>query len=325
MRPVLNAHQLTMDITSLRIIYAGTPDFAVPALEALVKNGHQVVAVYTQPDRRAGRGRKLVFSPVKAKAVELSIPVMQPLSLKDADVQQSMQALDADVMVVAAYGLILPKAVLTAPKYGCLNIHASLLPRWRGAAPIQRAIEAGDKQSGVTIMQMDIGLDTGDMLHIESCPIEQNTTGQQLHDTLATLGSDALIKTLATLLAGSLKPVKQDDSLATYAGKLDKSEALINWQDSAVNIHRRICAFNAWPVAQTVFTGETLRVWESALLDIEKSSHAAGEIIDTTDGLDVATGDGVVRLLRVQAPGKKPVAIRDFLNSREVSNGMQLE
>lgn len=314
-----------MDTSPLRIIYAGTPDFAVPALEALVMDGHQVVAVYTQPDRRAGRGRKMVFSPVKAKAVELSIPVMQPASLKDVQVQKNLKAMDADVMIVAAYGLILPEAVLNTPRHGCLNIHASLLPRWRGAAPIQRAIEAGDNQSGVTIMQMDVGLDTGDMLHIERCPIEQNTTGQQLHDTLAMMGSKALIKTLSVMVSGNLKPVKQDSSLATYASKLDKGEAIINWQDSAIEIHRRICAFNAWPVAQTALSGDTLRIWESVLLNAEDSGSCAGEIVGTTDGLDVAAGQGVIRLLRVQAPGKKPVAISDFLNSRNISSGMQLE
>ncbi len=309
----------------MRIIYAGTPDFAVSALEALVKDGHQVVAVYTQPDRRAGRGRKVAFSPVKAKAVELSIPVLQPVSLKDVEAQKNLSALDADVMVVAAYGLMLPEAVLNIPRYGCLNIHASLLPRWRGAAPIQRAIEAGDRESGVTIMQMDVGLDTGDMLHVARCAIDENTTGQQLHDTLAALGSEALLSTLSDLLEGSLKPVKQDAAMANYASKLDKSEALINWQDMAITIHRRICAFNAWPVAQTVFNGDTLRVWESALLTVDGNSAAAGQVVGTADGLDVATGKGVIRLLRVQAPGKKPVAISDFLNSRDISSGMQLE
>ncbi len=315
-----------MDKSSLRIIYAGTPDFAVPALEALVNQGHEVVAVYTQPDRPAGRGRKLTFSPVKSKAMELSLPVSQPLSLKDPEALQSLQSLGADLMVVAAYGLILPKPVLDAPAFGCLNIHASLLPRWRGAAPIQRAIAAGDSETGVTIMQMDVGLDTGDMLHVKKCPIDSNTTGQQLHDTLSAIGSEALLETLDMLSANNLQPVAQDNSLATYAEKLKKSEAVINWQDSAINIHRLICAFNAWPVAQTVLSGDTLRVWESIVVQDSSAANkaAAGEIVSLSEGLDVATGDGIIRLTRVQAPGKKPLAISDFLNSRELSVGTQI-
>lgn len=313
-----------MDTKPLRIVFAGTPDFAVPALAALVGHGHQVVAVYTQPDRPAGRGRKLAFSPVKQKAIELSVPVMQPETLKSSEAQQTLQALQADLMVVAAYGLILPQAVLDIPVSGCINIHASLLPRWRGAAPIQRAIAAGDEQSGVTIMQMNAGLDTGDMLHIKRCLIGQNTTGQQLHDQLATLGSSALLETLAMLSANQLKPEPQDNSLATYAEKLSKSEALVDWQQSAIDIHRKICAFNAWPVAQTVLQGDTLRVWESVVADSAAGSAVCGEIVALNDGIDVATGDGVLRLLRVQAPGKKPLAVADFLNSRELAVGMQL-
>ena len=313
-----------MDNKPLRIIYAGTPDFAVPALDKVIELGHQLVAVYTQPDRRAGRGRKVAFSPVKARALEGEIPVLQPESLKTMAAQQELIALRADVMIVAAYGLILPAAILQAPRYGCLNIHASLLPRWRGAAPIQRAIAAGDTKSGVTIMQMDIGLDTGDMLLCRECPIDENTTGQQLHDTLANLGALALADTLPLMIADQLAPVKQDDNQVTYADKLDKQEAIIDWHDKAINIHRRICAFNAWPVAQTVLQGDTLRVWESTLMGAVDHSLAPGCIVNLSDGLDIATGEGVVRLQRVQAPGKKPVAIKDFLNSRDLPIGLKL-
>lgn len=258
--------------------------------------------------------------------MELSLLVAQPHSLKDPDALRGVQSLEADLMVVAAYGLILPKPVLDAPTFGCMNIHASLLPRWRGAAPIQRAIAAGDSETGVTIMQMDVGLDTGDMLHAKKCPIDPNTTGQQLHDTLSAIGSEALLETLDMLSTNTLQPVAQDNSLATYADKLKKSEAVINWQDSARNIHRLICAFNAWPVAQTVLNGDTLRVWESIVVNGSSAANkaAAGEIVSLSEGLDVATVDGVIRLTRVQAPGKKPLAIADFLNSRELSVGMQL-
>ncbi len=315
--------------SSLRVVYAGTPEFSVPALQALCDSEHDVVAVYTQPDRRAGRGRKLAESPVKVAARAQGLPVEQPPSFKEAATLATLQTYRADVMVVAAYGLILPVDVLSAPVHGCLNIHASLLPRWRGAAPIQRAIEAGDSKTGITIMQMDKGLDTGDMLHKAECDIHPETIAASLHDTLARLGADALMKTLATLQQGKLTPVAQDDSLATYARKLEKSEALINWNDSAESIHRRVCAFNPWPVAQTMVEGETLRIWESvlpveaqAILDTE--SFVPGTVVRTDSAVDVMTGDGVLRLLKVQPPGKKPMLISDYLNSRQPQIGSRL-
>ncbi|MEM7255998.1 MAG: methionyl-tRNA formyltransferase [Pseudomonadota bacterium] len=309
---------------SLRIIYAGTPDFAVPALRALCDSQHQVVAVYTQPDRRAGRGRKLAASPVKTTALAHDIPVQQPQSLKDAGALEMLRSYQADVMVVAAYGLILPAGALHAPTHGCLNIHASLLPRWRGAAPIQRAIEAGDDSSGVTIMQMDVGLDTGDMLHKVSCPIDQHTTAAALHDTLAEVGATALMDTLQVLVAGQLQPQPQDESQVTYAHKLEKKEAIIDWHDTTQAIHRRICAFNPWPVAQTTVAGETLRIWQSIALESSAGQVAAGSVVATDDGLDVATADGVLRLLQVQPPGKKPMAAADYLRSRDLAVGTQL-
>lgn len=310
---------------TLRIIYAGTPEFAVPALCALCDSGHEVVAVYTQPDRRAGRGRKLSPSPVKAVAQERDIPVEQPLTLRDSAVQDVVRSYLADVMVVAAYGLILPAQVLQTPTHGCVNIHASLLPRWRGAAPIQRAIEAGDTHTGVTIMQMDRGLDTGDMLRVVACPIDKNTTAADLHDTLATLGANALMETLPLLAAGQVEPVSQDDSLATYAEKLDKKEARMDWRDSAEVLHRRVCAFNPWPVAQTTLGEEVLRIWKSEPLEDCARHGPMGSVVSIRDGgLEVQTGAGCLRLLKVQPPGRKPMAVADFLNSRQIDIGTQL-
>ncbi len=310
----------------MRVIYAGTPDFAVPSLEALVEAGHQVVAVYTQPDRRSGRGRKLAPGPVKAKALELGLPVEQPLSFREQRVLQKLSEYQCDVMVVAAYGLLLPEEVLNTPRLGCINIHASLLPRWRGAAPVQRAIAAGDRESGITIMQMDAGLDTGAMLLTHRCEIGENTTGAQLHDQLSAMGADAILRVLSDIENAQSNAVTQDEKLVTYAAKLAKDEANIDWTESAVDIHRKICAFNAWPVAQTTLAGETLRLWESRLVNVEgdvaKREPGQLDIIDQM--LVVATGSGLLRLLTVQAPGKKPVAVADFLNSRELIAGTLL-
>lgn len=310
-----------MNCQQLRVIYAGTPDFAVPALQALLNSEHKVVAVYTQPDRPAGRGRKLRASPVKQFAIEHNLAVLQPESLRNEEVQGRLQSLNADVMVVAAYGLILPVKVLQMPKLGCINIHASLLPRWRGAAPIHRAIEAGDEQSGVTIMQMAKGLDTGDMLLKLSAPIGIDTTTSELHDQLATLGSEGLLEVLTGICAGNVQPKTQDESLVTYADKISKQEAKINWQDSAVVIHRKVCAFNPFPVAFTSLDDKVLRVWRSELCEHPVPATAApGDVLFAQDNeIRVATGDGCIRLLQLQLPGKKPLAVNEFLNSREIS------
>lgn len=313
-----------MNNQSFRIVYAGTPDFAAPALRALVDAGYDVVAVYTQPDRRAGRGRKLVHGPVKQVALELGLQVMQPVSLKDEAAIAELADLRADLMVVAAYGLILPQVVLDLPTHGCINIHASLLPRWRGAAPIQRAIEAGDARSGVTIMQMAAGLDTGNMLLKTAVDISANMTAAELHDLLAEAGADALLKTLAQLHSGTLSPEVQNEQDATYAHKLEKSEAVLDWSRSAVELHRKICAFNAWPVAQTVNAGDVLRVWQSELSDDNAQLSAPGTIVGLEHGIDVCASDGVVRLLRVQAPGKKPVAAREYINSHQLVIGQHI-
>jgi methionyl-tRNA formyltransferase len=308
----------------MRVVYAGTPEFAVPALQALLAAGHEVVAVYCQPDRPAGRGRKLTFGPVKQVAVAAGIPVEQPLSLKPPEAQQTLRDYAPDAMIVAAYGLILPQAVLDIPRYGCFNIHGSLLPRWRGAAPIQRAIQAGDTETGVTIMQMAAGLDTGDMLHKVICPITPQDGGQSIHDKLATQGATALLHTLALLEAGKLQPDVQDDALANYAHKLTKAEAQIDWTQSAAVIDRTIRAFDAYPVAFTLYEGQPLRLFASSVTEDSVPSAPPGTVIaESKSGIDIATGDGVVRILSLQLPGGKRLTAEQFLNGRSLL-GVQL-
>ncbi|MEJ2621258.1 MAG: methionyl-tRNA formyltransferase [Candidatus Thiodiazotropha sp.] len=299
----------------LNIIFAGTPDFAATALQALLTSEHRVVAVYTQPDRPAGRGRKVQYSPVKQLAVERNLAVFQPKSLKQPEAQQILQQHNADLMVVVAYGLLLPQAVLDIPRLGCINIHASLLPRWRGAAPIQRAILAGDDESGVTIMQMEAGLDTGPMLSIRNTPIAPTETGGSLHDRLAELGSEALIEVLTGLRDGTLEAIPQDDSLANYASKLDKQEARIDWSQSAQQIDRQIRAFNPWPVAHCLYGDKVMRVWSGEVVLSETAANP-GEVVATGKcGFDVATGDGLLRITQLQMPGKRAMSAGEFLNA----------
>jgi len=308
----------------LKIIFAGTPEFSVKALDALLHTEHDVIAVYTQPDRPFGRGRKLRPSPVKQMALDNEIQVIQPATLKDTEVQQQLHALEADVMVVVAYGLILPQQVLEAPHFGCLNIHASLLPRWRGAAPIQRAILAGDKTSGVTIMQMNAGLDTGDMLLKHECHIHPEDTTASLHDRLAEMGGRAIVEVIEQLEQGELKPVRQIDEQASYASKLDKAEARIDWSKSAQELDRQVRAFNPWPVAQTNWGDKVLRIWMSSVSD-EGSDAEPGRVIGASkQGIDVTCGGGVLRLQQVQLPGGKPMPAHAFINAHDI-DGQLLE
>lgn len=301
---------------SLRIIFAGTPDFAAHHLDALLSSTHQVVGVFTQPDRPAGRGKKLMPSPVKLLAQEHNIPVFQPASLRPAENQQLVADLHADVMVVVAYGLILPKAVLDLPRLGCINVHGSLLPRWRGAAPIQRSLWAGDGETGVTIMQMDVGLDTGDMLYKLACPVTPEDTSATLYDKLAQLGPQGLLDTLRQLATGTAQPEVQDETQVTYAEKLSKEEARLNWQLSASQLERCIRAFNPWPVSYFIIDEQPIKVWKASVLE-STSATAPGTIIDANkQGIQIATADGVLNIEELQPAGKKAMKAHELLNSR---------
>lgn len=299
---------------ALRIVFAGTPEFAAAHLKALLGTDHQIVAVYTQPDRPAGRGQKLMPSPVKQLAVENAIPVLQPPSLKDAAAQAELAALQPDLLVVVAYGLILPQAVLDIPRFGCINSHASLLPRWRGAAPIQRAVQAGDAESGVTVMRMEAGLDTGPMLLKVTTPVTAEDTGGTLHDRLAELGPPAVLQAVAGLADGSLAGEVQDDTLATYAHKLNKDEARIDWSHPADELERLIRAFNPWPICHSTLNEEALKILAASLAE---GQGTPGTILGASkDGLIVACGQGALRLTRLQLPGGKPLNFTDLFNSR---------
>ena len=301
----------------LRLVFAGTPDFAVPGLEAVLACGHELLAVYTQPDRPAGRGRQLAASPVKQRAVAAGIEVRQPETLRDADAQAQLAALAPDLMIVIAYGLILPKKVLAIPRHGCWNIHASLLPRWRGAAPIQRALLAGDTQTGVCLMRMEAGLDTGPVLLQSATAIADTDTGQSLHDRLAVLGAQLLADGLAQLAAGTLPaPQPQPDDGVTYAHKLEKSESLLDWSQPAAELDRRIRAFEPWPGTQGDLAGERLRVWQARALSQAHSATPGTLLRAGRDGIDVACGDGVLRILGVQRAGGRRIDVADYLNGR---------
>lgn len=303
-----------MNSSDLRIVFAGTPEFAAAHLQALLQAGLNIVAVYSQPDRPAGRGQKLAMSAVKQLAQQHELPVYQPVSLRAPEAQAELAALQPDLLVVVAYGLILPQAVLDIPRLGCINSHASLLPRWRGAAPIQRAIEAGDSESGVTVMRMEAGLDTGPMLLKVDTPISAEDTGGTLHDRLAELGPPAVLQAIDGLAAGTLDGELQDDELATYAHKLGKADARIDWARPAAELDRLIRAFNPWPLAHARWQDQPLKIWAA---QPEAGSGQPGEILDCSKlGLLVACGDGALRLTRLQLPGGKPLAFADLYNAR---------
>lgn len=303
----------------MRIIFAGTPDFAAASLQAVLdyceSREHEVVAVYTQPDRKAGRGKKVMMSPVKTLALEHQIPVEQPLNFKEQSDRNNLAKYQADLMVVVAYGLLLPQTVLDTPKLGCINVHGSLLPRWRGAAPIQRAIEAGDEKTGITIMQMEAGLDTGPMLLTAETPITDDDTGSSLHDKLAAQGAQLLLEALDKINERALEPEVQNDALATYAHKLSKEDAQINWSDSAENIERKIRALNSWPVCTAEIEEHKVRIWEAEVVD-NISDEAVGSILRADKfGILVVCGEQFLLIKNLQMAGTKAMPVADFLNA----------
>lgn len=298
----------------MRIIFAGTPDFAATHLQALISQ-HEIIAVYTQPDRPAGRGKKLTASPVKALAAQNNLDIYQPQSLKDAEQQAILTSLQADIMVVVAYGLILPQVILDAPRLGCINVHGSILPRWRGAAPIQRAVEAGDTETGITIMQMDAGLDTGAMLSITRCPIDEDETSGSLYNKLAALGGPALLGTLDKIERCTAVATAQDNEQSTYAKKIDKTEALINWSEPATIIDRRIRAFNPFPAAYTEIEGQRVKIW-AAQVSSENRAPSGQILAADNNGLLVACGQGCVLLTEIQLAGKSRMAVSEVLRAR---------
>jgi len=311
--------------TKARIIFAGSPEFAVPTLKALLDSGHEVVAVLTQPDRPSGRGRTLRPGPVKAAALAADVPVLQPVSLKDPAVQGRLRDLAPDLMVVVAYGMLLPESILAIPAAGCINVHASLLPRWRGASPIQSAILAGDSESGISIMKMDVGLDTGPVYCAEKLPIGAHESAGELHERLALLGGQLLARTIDPILEHKLMPVAQSSEGVTYAGRINKSDGQIDWTKSAVDIDHSIRAYNPWPVAQTSFAGEQLRCWSARVAesspDEAEQSREPGAVLGTNDaGIAVQTGRGVLVLTEVQAPGRKRIAAFDFARAHSLAN-----
>jgi methionyl-tRNA formyltransferase len=308
----------------MRIVFAGTPPIAATVLQSLLAAGHKIIAVYTQPDRPSGRGRQLTASPVKMLAETNQLTIYQPTHLKDAAEQRIFQELKPDLMIVVAYGLILPAAVLNIPRLGCVNVHVSLLPRWRGAAPVARAILAGDTETGVSLMQMDTGLDTGPVIAVRKCAIATNDTSDSLTAKLAELGAQLLIESLTQINQWQATPQAEID--VAYAHKLNKNEALLDFTLSAAELDRKIRAFNPWPIAETVCLGETLRIFASSVLP-DAASAAAGSVISATKaGLDIATGHGILRLLKVQRPGGRVLTAAEFLNAKKslLAPGLQL-
>ena len=306
-----------MSQEGLRVIFAGTPDFAAQHLQALLDSSHQVVAVYSQPDRPAGRGRKLTASPVKALALKHAIEVQQPLSLKDADTQQVLATYNADIMVVVAYGLLLPQVILDTPRLGCINVHGSLLPRWRGAAPIQRAILAGDSMSGVSVMQMEAGLDTGPMLLKAQIPIAPIDTSASLYEKLAVLGRNSLVEALDSLQSGGLTAQVQDNAAANYAAKLTKAEGAIDWHQSAQQISLQVRGLNPWPVAYSDWQDSRLRIWMAHAIDTSSNQPAGSLVALDKTGLEVACGIGHLKITQLQWPGGKALIQSELMNLKQ--------
>lgn len=305
-----------------RVVFAGTPDFAVPSLDACLASGAEVVAVYTQPDRPAGRGRKLAASAVKQAAIAAGVVVEQPETLRGATARERLRGYAPDLMIVVAYGLILPKSFLAIPRLGCWNVHASILPRWRGAAPIQRAILAGDAETGVALMRMESGLDTGPVLLETRTSIAPDETGGDLHDRLAQLGAGTLAEGLRRALRGDIPAARpQSEDGVTYAHKLDKAEARLDWNQPAATLARTVRAFDPWPVAEAVIEGERLRIWSAQAIPAIGSAAEPGTLVERHgDAIDIATGDGVLRIDQVQRDGGRPMSVRNWLNA---SHGLQ--
>lgn len=301
----------------LRIIFAGTPAFSLPCLEALYKAGHHIIGVFTQPDRPAGRGQKLQPSVIKQWALNQNLPIYQPNTLRDQTIQQTIATLEPDLMVVVAYGLILPQAVLSLPKYGCINVHGSLLPRWRGAAPVQYAIREGDTLSGITTMLMDVGMDTGDMLKKASCPIEDHDTSESLLEKLSFIGAPLLLETIEEWTSGQLTPTKQDESLVTYAHKITKTDAKINWQDSSKKILQQIRAYIPWPMAYTEWEHQTIKI-HKAYGVLDESQATPGTILRyDSDAIVIKTGDSAIAITHWQWPNHKMMPVRDWLQGKK--------
>lgn len=301
-----------------RLVFAGTPEFAATSLRRLIEAGYPPITVYTQPDRPAGRGRRLHAGPVKVLALDAGIPVRQPQRLSSEQAQTELAALEPELMIVVAYGLLLPAAILTTPRLGCVNVHASLLPRWRGAAPIQRALLAGDRETGISLMRMDTGLDTGPVLARACCPITPDMTGGELHDQLAELGAALLVDRLPDLLSGNPVAQPQDDELACYATKLDKAEAEIDWRRPAAELARKINAFNPWPVAWTRLGDERLRLWRARAIEHSTTAAPGTVLSESATGVSVATGAGQLQLLALQLPGRPQRAVGDFIRGHSL-------
>ncbi|MBO5056931.1 MAG: methionyl-tRNA formyltransferase [Lachnospiraceae bacterium] len=308
----------------MKIVYMGTPDFAVAPLEAIIKAGHEVTAVVTQPDKQKGRGKEMQMTPVKECALKNGIPVLQPVKIKEPEAIEELKKYPADIFVIAAFGQLLSEEILHMPRFGCINIHASLLPAYRGAAPIQWVIINGEKKTGVTIMQMAKGLDTGDMLLKKEVLIDEKETGESLHDKLMAAGAGLIVEALPKIEKGEIVPEKQDDALSCYASRLTKSMGLIDWTQDAVSIERLVRGLNSWPSAYTIYKGKTLKIWEADVI-AGKSSYKPGTVAEVgKDYFDVAAGEGRLRIKTLQLEGKKKVSVRDFLLGYEVVCGMEL-